>query len=63
MLLLAELPTAVALMVLPLTVTGVADNGQTCALEVTFGGSRVGLLVFQRGDSGLVRSLRVYSEI
>jgi len=49
----------------PMTVTGVADNGQTCALEVTFegGGSRLGLLVLARGDSGLARSLRVYSEI
>ena len=60
-----EHPREAAVRVLskPLTVTGVADNGQTCALEVTFGGSRVGLLVLQRGDSGLVRSLRVYSEI
>ncbi len=46
-----------------LDVRGVADNGQVCALEVSLGDSnRLGLLVLQRGDSGLVRSLRIYSE-
>lgn len=60
----AEHPRDAATKVLagPMTVTGVADNGQTCALEVTFGAGRLGLLVLQRGDSGLARSLRVYSE-
>jgi hypothetical protein len=48
---------------LPMTVQGVADNGQACALEVALGDTkRLGLLVLQRGDSGLVRSLRIYSE-
>jgi hypothetical protein len=47
----------------PLVVHGVADNGQVCALEVALGnGSRLGLLVLARGDSGLIRSLRIYSE-
>ncbi len=47
-----------------MTVHGVADNGQVCALEVVFGTTkRLGLLVLQRGDSGLVRSLRIYSEV
>jgi hypothetical protein len=44
-----------------MSVHGVADNGQACAVEVSLG-SRLGLLVLQRGDSGLVRSLRIYSE-
>ena len=47
----------------PLTVRGVADNGQVCALEATLEGTeRLALLVLQRGDSGLIRSLRIYSE-
>lgn len=46
-----------------LVVHGVADNGQVCALEVALGDSkRLGLLVLARGDSGLIRSLRIYSE-
>ncbi len=46
-----------------LVVHGVADNGQACALEVALGDSkRLGLLVLARGDSGLIRSLRIYSE-
>ena len=46
-----------------LTVRGVADNGQVCALEATLEGTeRLALLVLQRGDSGLIRSLRIYSE-
>jgi len=48
----------------PLVVYGVADNGQVCALEVSLGNEskRLGLLVLARGDSGLIRSLRIYSE-
>jgi hypothetical protein len=46
----------------PLTVRGVADNGQVCALEAALEDGRLALLVLQRGDSGLVRSLRIYSE-
>lgn len=63
-----EHPRDAATRLLPtaMTVAGVADNGQTCALEVALGqaapGARLGLLVLQRGDSGLVRSLRIYSE-
>lgn len=50
------LPTA-------LDVRGVADNGQVCALEASLGDTnRLALLVLQRGDSGLVRSLRIYTE-
>jgi hypothetical protein len=44
-----------------MAVHGVADNGQVCAVEGPIG-SHSGLLVLQRGDSGLVRSLRIYSE-
>jgi hypothetical protein len=48
----------------PLTVRGVADNGQVCALESTLGDTkRLALLVLQRGDSGLIRSMRIYSEM
>jgi hypothetical protein len=47
-----------------LTVHGVADNGQACGVEVMYGDARrLALLVLQRGDSGLVRSLRVYTEM
>jgi hypothetical protein len=56
---------ATRLLSTPMTLNAVADNGQACALEVALGGSqapRLGLLVLQRGDSGLVRSLRIYSE-
>jgi hypothetical protein len=56
---------ATRLLNVPLAVRGVADNGQACALEVAMGdapNARLGLLVLQRGDSGLVRSLRIYSE-
>ena len=43
---------------------GVADNGQACAVEVMVPEDRrLALLVMQRGDSGLVRSLRIYSEV
>ncbi len=60
----------VSILTKALTVRGVADNGQVCALEATLEGSSLGpagagrlaLLVLQRGDSGLVRSLRIYSE-
>jgi hypothetical protein len=53
----------VSILTKPLTVRGVADNGQVCALEATLEGTqRLALLVLQRGDSGLVRSLRIYSE-
>ena len=53
----------VSILTKPLTVRGVADNGQVCALEATLEGStRLALLVLQRGDSGLIRSLRIYSE-
>jgi hypothetical protein len=46
-----------------ITVRGVADNGQVCALEGTIAGTdRLALLILQRGDSGLIRSLRIYSE-
>jgi len=43
-------------------VEGVADDGRTCAVEASLG-DRLALFVFQRGDSGLVRSLRLYSEL
>ena len=53
----------VSILTKPLTVRGVADNGQVCALEATLQGTeRLALLVLQRGDSGLIRSLRIYSE-
>jgi len=55
----------VRLLPAPITVHAVADSGQTCALEVVMGDAKpakLGLLVLQRGDSGLVRSLRIYSE-
>lgn len=61
----AEQPreAAARLLTSPLDVRGVADNGQVCALEASLGDSnRLALLVLQRGDSGLVRSLRIYSE-
>jgi hypothetical protein len=45
-----------------MVVQGVADDGRTCAVEAVLGGNLV-LLVLQRGDSGLVRSLRIYSEL
>lgn len=55
---------AARLLTKSMVVHGVADNGQSCAVEVAFGDSnRMGLLVLQRGDSGLVRSLRIYSEV
>lgn len=55
---------AARLLTSAMTVHGVADNGQACAVEVSFlpPTPRLGLLVLQRGDSGLVRSLRIYSE-
>jgi hypothetical protein len=47
-----------------LAIHGIADNGQACGVEVMVPSTRrLGLLVLQRGDSGLVRSLRIYSEI
>ena len=49
---------------------GYADDGRTVALESTlvrFGGKDVEpqacLMVYERGDSGLVRALRVYDEV
>jgi hypothetical protein len=49
---------------------GTADDGRTCALEYTLvkiGGKPVpaqaGLAVYERGDSGLLRSLRVYDDL
>jgi hypothetical protein len=49
---------------------GGADDGRTCALEFTLvkahGAStapRAGLMTFERGDSGLVRALRMYGEL
>ncbi len=45
-----------------LTVEGVADDGRSCAVEGRLG-DRLVLLILQRGDSGLARSLRVYSEL
>jgi hypothetical protein len=48
---------------------GYADGGRTCALEYTLvrlGGRDVtaqgGLLVYERGDSGLIRTLRAYDD-
>jgi hypothetical protein len=48
---------------------GYADGGRTCALEFTLvrlGGRDVtaqgGLLVYERGDNGLIRSLRAYDD-
>lgn len=40
----------------------VADNGRICAIEAVRPSGRAGLVVIQRGDGGLVRSLRVYDE-
>ncbi len=47
-----------------------ADDGRTCALEYTVvsvrgaaAPPRPGLAVFERGESGLLRALRVYEEI
>jgi hypothetical protein len=49
---------------------GTADDGRTCALEYTLvklGGRAVpaqaGLAVYERGDSGLLRSVRVYDDL
>jgi hypothetical protein len=49
---------------------GVADDGRTCALEFTlvkFRGKTVppqaGLTVYERGDSGLLRSVRIYDDL
>lgn len=47
-----------------------ADDGRTCALEYTLVGLRgkgvapqAGLALYERGDSGLLRSLRVYDNL
>ena len=49
---------------------GAADDGRTCAFEYTLvkmGGRAVppqaGLAVYERGDSGLLRSVRVYDDL
>lgn len=49
---------------------GAADDGRTCALEYTLvrmAGRDVppqaGLAVYERGDSGLIRSVRVYDDL
>ncbi len=43
---------------------GVADDGRVCAVEATGkAGGPAWLLVFVRGDSGLVRAIRVYSDL
>jgi hypothetical protein len=48
---------------------GQADDGRTCAIEVTVDGSasvnadgHPGLAVYEIGDSGLLRALRLYEE-
>jgi hypothetical protein len=49
---------------------GAADDGRTCALEYTLVKmcgrdvpAQAGLAVYERGDSGLLRSLRVYDDL
>jgi hypothetical protein len=49
---------------------GVADDGRTCALEFTLVKLRgktvppqAGLTVYERGDSGLLRSVRIYDDL
>jgi hypothetical protein len=65
----AEHPRDAAVRLLPpeLVIYGIADNGQACGVEVMLpaegDGRRLGLMVLGRGESGLIRSLRVYSEI
>lgn len=39
-----------------------ADDGRLCAVECVRPSGRASLVVIQRGDSGLVRSIRVYDE-
>src|SRR5438477_489755 len=41
---------------------GAADDGRTCALEAATAGGARALLVFERGDSGLIRVLRLYGD-
>jgi hypothetical protein len=40
---------------------GSADDGRTCALEIAT--AKPSLFVFERGDSGLVRALRIYGDL
>lgn len=56
---LAELFAAAPLAFEP---RAVADNGQICAIEAVRPSGRAGLVVIQRGEGGLVRSVRVYDE-
>lgn len=49
---------------------GAADDGRTCGLEYTLTRTcgrdvepQAGLALFERGDSGLVRSLRLYDDV
>ena len=55
---------------LELTRGGVADDGRTCGLEYTLVKARgrdvdpqAGLMMFERGDTGLLRTLRVYGDL
>ena len=49
---------------------GAADDGRTCAVEVSLTKSackdispQAGLMVYEKGDSGLIRAIRVYDDL
>lgn len=49
---------------------GAADDGRTCAVELSLtkrGGDEIsphpGLLIYEKGDSGLLRAVRVYDDV
>jgi hypothetical protein len=55
---------------LEVTRGGMADDGRTCALEYTLVKARgrdvepqAGLMMFERGDTGLLRTVRVYGDL
>jgi hypothetical protein len=55
---------------LELSPGGLADDGRTCALEYALVRARgrdvdaqAGLMMFERGDTGLLRTVRVYGEL